>query len=216
MRLNNLKTLGTAIQMYAGDNEDLVPYATPRDDNGWPKVPHWTFLLMGPNENWVRLKPDQGPWDNHSMHYPNGTYINKATLLCSAMPGKHPLTVGADWWEQNPSYGINAALFPESPLTYKISRYKSPSIKRMMADVVIFDRTTYNEEKGQWRWKYTSSFLSEDADTGGNTGFLAARHNLTTNMNHIDGHVSGYKATSKFYPLTAADKTKLEYWHYAH
>ena len=86
----------------------------------------------------------------------------------------------------------------------------------MMADTVKFNRTTYYEETGLWRWKYTASFLMENADTGGYTGFLAPRHNLITNMNHIDGHVSGYKAASKFYPLTANDKTKLEYWCYDH
>ena len=84
----------------------------------------------------------------------------------------------------------------------------------MMADTVTFNKTTYSEDTGHWRWSYNNSFLMEDADTAGNIGFLAPRHNLIINMNHVDGHVSGYKAASKLYPLTANDKTKLEYWSY--
>ena len=135
--VNNLKALGTAIQSYANDCDDMIPYATPREGNGWPQDPLWTFLLLGPNENWVRLKPEQGPWDNYVHHFPKGQYIDKATLLCPSMPGDHPLTTAAGWWAWNPSYGINSSLFPAPPLAYKITRYKSPALKLMMADVVI-------------------------------------------------------------------------------
>lgn len=214
--VNNLKALGTAIQSYANDCDDMVPYATPREGNGWPQDPLWTFLLLGPNENWVRLKPEQGPWDNHAHHFPKGQYIDKATLLCPSMPGDHPLTTAAGWWAWNPSYGINSSLFPAPPLAYKITRYKSPALKLMMADVVKYDKTTYYEDTGLWRWNYTASLLAENADSGGQTGFLAPRHNLVTNMNHVDGHVSGHKASSKLYPMTASDKTKLEWFCYDH
>ena len=205
--VNNLKALSTAMQNYASDNGDMIPYFMQGSVNIL-----WPYFLLGPNP---KYRSGKDPYTDSWTHPPKGMYIDRASYLCPSMPGDHPLTGNANWWEYTPSYGLNGALFPSGTYrAYKITRYKSPSIKRMMADTVKFNKTTYSEDTGRWCWSYNNSFLMEDADTAGNTGFLAPRHNLITNMNHVDGHVSGYKAASKLYPLTANDKTKLEYWCY--
>ena len=203
--INNLKALGTAIQTYAGDSDDMVPYGTP-NASGNIVSPLWSVLLMGPNP---QRSGKYESW-NHSI---NGKYISKYNLLCPSVPGVHVIKNAAgvaenNWWEYNPCYGINMRLFPESAGAYKITRYKSPSIKRLMADTIKFDGTTFTEETGVWRWN-CSVYSPETAST---IGYLSPRHTMSTNMNHVDGHVASYKAISKLYPLP--DYNKLEYFLY--
>ena len=198
--VNNLKTLGTAVQMYAGDNEDMIPCYIP----GTTKI-LWNYLLLGPNPNY---RSSYTPFTDSWTHTPNGMYIGRAQFLCPSMPGKHALTGNANWWEYNPSYGINVGLFPGESGSYKITRYKSPSLKRMMVDTVKFDGTTFSEDTGVWRW----SRNTYSPETAGALGYLSSRHNMSANMNHVDGHVDSYKTPNALYPIT--DRDKLEYFMY--
>jgi prepilin-type N-terminal cleavage/methylation domain-containing protein/prepilin-type processing-associated H-X9-DG protein len=193
---NNLKALGSGILFYANDFDDIVPFASRNPSTGYPEDPLWTFLLMGPNPS-NPAKPYKSPWG----HSAQGKYVDKITFLCPAMPGDHPINGdSATWWAWSPSYGMNERLFPEGSTGYgyKITRYKSPSQKRMIIDTYKFDGTTFTENSGVWRWvNYKST--PEKASTG--YGYPAARHNLSVNMNHIDGHVASYKATNQLYPI---------------
>lgn len=194
--MNNLKNLGLAIQLYAADNDDMIPCYIP----GEIKI-LWNYLLLGPNPNY---RSGKTPYTDSWTHTPNGQYIGRAQFLCPSMPGKHPLTGNANWWEYNPSYGINVNLFPNESGAYKITRYKSASLKRMMADTVKFDGTTFSEDAGVWRWSYKVYSPS----TANGLGFLSTRHSMNININHVDGHVESYKAPNIFYPI--ADRDRLE------
>lgn len=198
--VNNLKALSTAMQNYAGDNNDMIPFYIP----GSTKI-LWNYLLLGPNP---KYRDGKTPYTDSWTHPPKGMYIDRVSFLCPSMSGNHPLTGNANWWEYNPSYGINTGLFPDDGGAYKITRYKSPSLKRMIVDTVKFDGTTFSDNEGVWRW--SRNVYSPETTNG--LGYLSPRHNMTVNMNHVDGHVSGYRSPSKLYPFT--DRDKLQYYLY--
>ena len=184
---NNLKTLGTSVQLYSSANDDTM---LPPHQGSPSSGPRWTLLLMGPNPK------TNNTYDAWQMT--NGQYFGIKTYLCPTLEGSHLLDGSNAWWHWNPSYGINQFLYPgqanDERIIFKITKYKTPSIKYMMGDVwESTSATAYDITKGQWRWRWGS------APSNG-FGVIAGRHNYAANINFIDGHVAAVKIVNQINP----------------
>ena len=169
---NNLKTLGTSVHLYSSANNDIMlpPHRGNIDS------PLWTLILMGQRPSgWV-------------VSITQGQYFGIKTYLCPTMEGSYLLDGTSEWWHWNSHYGLNEKLYrSDTDVYFKITKYKNPSMKYMMGDVgQILSSGGYSKTTGMWRWQ-----CSEDNDP--NFGMIAGRHELTANMNFIDGHVAGQK-----------------------
>ena len=98
---NNLKTLGTSVQLYSSANDDTM---LPPHQGSPSSGPRWTLLLMGPNPK------TNNTYDAWQMT--NGQYFGIKTYLCPTLEGSHLLDGSNAWWHWNPSYGINQFLYP--------------------------------------------------------------------------------------------------------
>ena len=193
---NNLKTLGTAVHLYSSAHNDTM---LPPNHGYSNEGVRWTYLLLGPNPRYP--SEINNMWIVQGMT--QGQYFGIKTYLCPQLKGSHPLdgiTTGYDWWHWNPSYGLNAMLYPSDEIYVKITKYKSPSMKFMMGDVwKCLDSTSFDETKGAWRWR-SASGLAETF------GMISGRHNLTANVNFIDGHVGAEKILDICNPYTVGSK----------
>ena len=178
---NNLKTLATSVQLYSSENNDynVPPYH--KSSSG----PRWTFLLLGPTPRYPSATSDM--WSTSRMV--KGTHFGIKTYLCPSIEGKHPVNGSNDWWHYRPTYGLNEALYPldNGDVYFKVTRYKSPSIKFFMGDVWQgLSTSSYDNKEGYFRWR---------AEVGlrNNFGIIAGRHNRYANMNFVDGHVGTEK-----------------------
>ena len=210
---NNLKTLGTSVHLYSTANNDIM---LPPHLGDPTKNPKWSFILIGPNPIYT-AKGESG-WNSWKMV--QGEYFSIKTYLCPSLEGNHPLdgtSDGASWWVSGPSYGLNEQLYPGDTgdaIYFKITKYKSPTIKFMMGDVwSCLSTTTYDNTKGYWRWN-ASNGVKKDY------GIIAARHNLTANMNFIDGHVAAERIVNPENPFeigpfqwTSVNFKRLHYNH---
>ena len=180
---NNLKTLATSVHLYSSAHNDtmLPPH------RGNVASPLWPFILMGPNPKYVTAENEGWvPW-----MMTKGQYFGVKTFLCPTMEGNYPLdgiSDGSTWWHWNPHYGLNRKLYrSDSDVYFKITKYKNPSMKYMMGDVgQSLSSGGYSKNTGFWRWECTTL-------NNPNFGTIAGRHELTANMNFIDGHVAGQK-----------------------
>ena len=170
---NNLKTLGTSVHLYSSAyNDTMLP-----PHRGNVGRPLWTLILLGQKSS---------GWDPWLMK--KGQYFGIKTYLCPTMEGSYLLDGTSEWWHWTPHYGLNYQLYrSDTDVYFKITKYKNPSMKYMMGDTWKCTSTTaYDKTSGMWRWQ-----CSEDNDP--NFGMIAGRHELTANMNFIDGHVAGQK-----------------------
>lgn len=138
---SNMRQIGSAVALYAADNNDLlVPWYYVDDLSGtsW----RWTVLLWG-----------KTPTKANSMYY-KGTYLNVALFICPtqsmikpeetsrnvASPGiNEPGQSGWGWWNSYSHYGVNIDLYPtasttELPRSYRLGYYRSPSLKLWLTD----------------------------------------------------------------------------------
>ena len=197
---NNLKTLGTSVHLYSSAYDDtmLPPH------RGNVNRPLWPLLLTG-----------QGPsgWDTSKIT--QGQYFGIKTYLCPTMEGSYALDGSGSWWHWYPHYGLNVFLYrSDTDVYFKITKYKNPSMKYMMGDVgQILSSGGYSKTVGMWRWKCV---VNNDS----NFGMIAGRHELTANMNFIDGHVAGQKIVNPDIPYamgplqwTSVNYTRLS-WEY--
>ena len=206
---NNLKTLATSVHLYSSAHNDtmLPPH------RGNVATPLWTFILMGPNPKYVTAENEGWvPW-----MMTKGQYFGVKTFLCPTMEGNYPLdgkSDGYEWWHWYPSYGLNTLLYrSDSDVYFKIIKYKNPSMKYMMGDVWKCQSSgSCDKTKGFWRWMATASLNTD------NYGMIAGRHNLTVNMNFIDGHVAAQQIVNPENPYemgpfkwTSENYTRLSY-----
>ena len=190
---NNLKTLGTAIQLYTSENSDIMPPVY----TGTVAGPRWTQYLMGQSARAVSLNN----WDTYLQV--RGKYFSIKTFLCPKMGGTHLLDGTTNWWTGSPSYGMNELLYhitySDSPFTVypmKITQYKTPSTKYTLCDVWSVASGTPNKDAGYLRWVPNNI-------TGG-YGIPAAAHNQAANMNFLDGHVEAFKIRNPDDPYTGS------------
>jgi len=193
---NNLKTLGTSVHLYSSAYDDIM---LPPHQGDPTKEPKWTFILLGPNPIYT-AKGEPG-WNSYKMV--KGEYFSIKTYLCPKLEGIHPLdgtSDGQNWWCSGPAYGLNEKLYPGdtgSEICFKITKYKSPSMKYMMGDVwKSLSTTTFDNKKGYWRWNPSVGVKS-------NYGTIAGRHIHCANMNFIDGHVNAIRIANQITPFAS-------------
>ena len=171
--LNNCKTIGLAMSMYAGENDDFLPpyYSSAKSATATPPRP--LTLLLGPNKN----TPDD-PYRYLGPSWNKGIYIERASLTCPSMPKEtnYDMTLV--------HYGVNSKTFsPDSG--YRLSKVKSPSIKLALADT---RRNGVQERIGFARF----SPVADDKDNSG-YGRIDGRHLNAANVMHLDGSASNHR-----------------------
>ena len=186
---NNLKQLGLGFGMYCNDSENYLPPTFGAET--WAR-PYWTDCLMGTTAN-------VGNADKA-----RGGYIKRQQLRCPTMTGSYPMTGTGSWWNTNPHYGINSDMIYQSGNfdLYKSGRLdscRSPSKKIFLADVVSNSPRAesghntpdgYKPDTGHWRFSVTQMYKE---------GRVAGRHTFSTNVLHLDWHVSTIKLRTVYY-----------------
>lgn len=186
---NNLKQVGLGFGMYCNDSENYLPPPFGAEPNARP---YWTDCLMG-------TTADVGKADQAK-----GGYIKRPSLRCPSMTGNYPMTGTDRWWNTNPHYGINMDMLYQSGNFnfYKSGRLdscRSPSRKIFLADVVSNLPSSdaghntpdgYKADTGHWRFTVTQMYKE---------GRVAGRYALSTNVLHLDWHVSTIKLKTDYY-----------------
>lgn len=182
--VNTLKQLGLGFAQYMTDNGDFLP---PILGGTTSPQPLWTDCLIG---------LVQAPKETSKAR--NG-YVTVAQFRCAAMNGIYemdPSRSGHDWWHFNPHYGMNYRLVYGSTAagsdykTGKLTSCRRPARKIYLADTIANSGSgmeAFDQSKGFWRF-YVSK-MYENADWGRVSG----RHVKSTNVLHLDWHVSAYR-----------------------
>lgn len=179
---NNLKELGLSMQLYLADFQDYLPPVSNGTSSG--SAPYWTQLLMGRELSVVGLT--------------SGRYAHNRLFRCPEMKGSYDLTASSastgGWWTMRPHYGVNSLLYTGNSgwqSSTKSGRIRNPSIKFLLADVWQRNSTGLSsKESGYFRWQNNVDV------TNGGYGNLAARHNSSVMILHLDGHVAPYRVAN--------------------
>ncbi len=127
--LNNLKEQTTALNMYATDHDDIIPW--PNWDNGESARPGWLYTAdlsaVGPGE----FKVETG------LFWP---ILHNPSLYLCPMDNPTALVDGVARPQQISSYAMNGAVagFPSYPVDFTITPVK---LQRMQADDCAFWET---------------------------------------------------------------------------
>lgn len=179
---NNLKELGLGMQLYLGDYQDYLPPVSNGETSG--SAPYWPRLLMGRTSSIVGLA--------------SGLYAHNRLFYCPEMKGSYDLNATTEstggWWTMRPHYGVNSLLYTGNSgwqSSTKSGRIRNPSIKFLLADVWQRNSTGLSDkEYGYFRWQNNVDI------TNGGYGNLAARHNSSVMILHLDGHVAPYRVAN--------------------
>ena len=179
---NNLKELGLGMQLYLGDYQDYLPPVSNGETSG--SAPYWPRLLMGRMSSIVGLA--------------SGLYAHNRLFYCPEMKGSYDLNATTEstggWWTMRPHYGVNSLLYTGNSgwqSSTKSGRIRNPSIKFLLADVWQRNSTGLSDkEYGYFRWQNNVDI------TNGGYGNLAARHNSSVMILHLDGHVARYRVAN--------------------
>jgi len=195
--LNNTKEIGTAVIMYAGDNNDKFPLT--------PGV-SWE---VGPYSN-VRGKPCGGEWFRSDKKTPNtpapmlvSQLGNNNTWVCPKR--KRGMTYKSEGGDFDPSitgflsYGFNqVGIFgvPISPGSYIQKEFKTSSSSRPSEMVMISDSSGSNDPAncsggdltGDAAW--LDIVWASDSSKYPRLQWAYAKHNKAVNIIYVDGHSS--------------------------
>ncbi len=205
--VGNLKQLGLGVIQYTTDQADQLPPV--QSTTGTAGVrPYWMQMLMGPNPNVEEAKKYES-----GLHMKTGLYAHTGLFRCPSMKGVYDMTgtvtgsgtSTASWWLAYPHYSVNEWLYSASHgKSYKIGRFKSPSLKIFLADIWKQDAAgIVDEENGYFRWK-----VDRFANAG--YGLPAKRHQNSANTLKLDGHVAACRLSDTVNPYTLSPLTTEE------
>lgn len=213
---SNIRQIGSAVALYAGDNNDLlVPWYYKDDASGtaW----RWTVLLWG-----------QTPTKENSRYY-KGTYLSVALFNCPtqstikreetdrnvASPNvSDPGQSGWGWWNYHPHYGVNVDLYPSAssttalPRSYRLGYYRSPSRKLWLTDAnYSYGGGLYETRLGYYRWMSDSSGAPTSSS---GWGIPSGRHSSCTNSLYLDGHTGKIRIFNQSAPYLSPGLRRSE------
>lgn len=212
---SNMRQIGSAVALYAADNNDLlVPWYYKDDVSGtaW----RWTVLLWG-----------KDPLKANCMYY-RGTYLDVALFACPtqsiikpeetsrnvASPGvDDPGQSGWGWWNYYSHYGVNIDLYPtasttELPRSYRLGYYRSPSLKLWLTDAnYSYGGGLYEPRLGYYRWM---SDTSGAPTSSSGCGIPSGRHSCSINTLHLDGHTGKIRILNQSAPYLSPGLRRYE------
>lgn len=184
--LNNLKTIGLASNMYAGDSDDYLP-ANRGKSQGETSSYYYFNHLIGPNPAF----PDD-PWNGRNIV--NGHYLNVPVLACPSQQalGFNAVDGSSNFWTQYTHYGINTHFFTSEAGVYrKLTSIRFPSAKLMICDTWAITGTMLNVTRGRYRFYFDDTALA-------GYGWVAGRHAGRAGFVHPDGSVTTYQITQPY------------------
>lgn len=172
---NNLKQIGQAMLLYAGDYSDNLP---PGRDFGNP-TRYWHRAVKGEGYIEPYLKTVSNSPDK-VIYYGLINAVGRGQMTC---PTAH--RVGASLF----TYGYNRIISTTSAsakISRKISRYKKPSESSLVMDV------------GSWNAPYADTSAQTKVHTSSGDYQVSYRHNSAQNANVVfaEGHVESRKFRS--------------------
>lgn len=180
--VSNLKQIGTALNMYTGDNDGrFVPYKDVNAGHGASDVPYWFGSANG-----------DGTYDlTNNVWF--GSYIGNCAniFLCPAMQDTNKEALA------NTGYGYNACwLGGYTEITSGSGVYYSPKISQVKnaSNTLAFnDCAAYYMSSSRYSAIMFPNIRPDDAGSTGADSFHF-RHNNISNAAWVDGHVSGEHA----------------------
>ena len=187
--VNNLKQLGIGFAQYVSDNNDNLP---PEFGGAGYQAPLWTDCLVGTATNPGKTKLARGYVTPKQMHCPSMRYQQR----------KKDNVTGDDWWQYFPHYAVNSLMLENSIpggssvfKSGKLSSNRSPARKIFLVDVASNTGSTvdtYNPDVGAWRFNPSNMYMNA------NYGRAVGRHLKSTNVLHLDWHVSNFRIGTEF------------------
>ncbi len=193
---SNLKQIGTAFLMYAGDYQDqFLAHWSGTNSNG--KI-RWYETGRNHSSPLVDYMPNLKR-DNYAPIGGIQTYggqRHRSPMICPSVPNSNKFDTGE--WTQLFTYGYshyvggNGNAENEDPMARKLSKYKKPSRTMLVTDIE-------NE--------YPAAFYHSTIDKGS----ITPRHNGSANALFSDGHVSAIRRSSKA-PFIYSDSSYSTPW----
>jgi prepilin-type N-terminal cleavage/methylation domain-containing protein len=182
--INNLKQIGTAVQMYANDNRDYLPAANwaSQDESGYPG---WLYTLDTDAKGPAQFQIEDG------LIWP--TLKNQKLYMCPMDVTNTPLF--QQRYQQLSSYAINGAI-----IGYYLTNYPAEKLGNMRPDDVAFWETDETEPE----------FFNDGANVPSEG--VSARHNNGAVKSTFGGSV-GYIRLGAWY-VQVYDTTKNNLWCY--
>ena len=193
---SNLKQIGTAFLMYAGDYQDQF-------------LAHWSGMAGTSKIRWYQTGAgyssplvDYMPNLKRDGYAPIGGIMthggqqHRSPMICPSVPNNNKVTSGA--WTQLFTYGYNHYVggngnaMNEDPMARKLSKYKKPSRTMLMTDIEN---------------AYPAAFYHSTIHVGS----IKPRHNGSANALFADGHVKAIRRGSKA-PFMYGDSSNSTPW----
>jgi prepilin-type N-terminal cleavage/methylation domain-containing protein/prepilin-type processing-associated H-X9-DG protein len=186
--LSNLRQIGLAIQMYTNGNKGIYPeIQSPQMVNGVAQYP-------------ASDDPSNHYWWSHiarelARKQPGGwaSVGGLKTLQCPVQTEKLSARLG-DWWQNEPSYGMNAIMGANGAnpncytLRIKTSQVKEPS-KKVLCSEASFNATTALTNLTPW----ASAGMSQAACDGyPQINYTKGVHAGSSNILYCDGHADSW------------------------
>ncbi len=181
---SNLKQVGMANSMYAGDYEDFIPTNTNNMNTNMVYLNGWTFTAGG-------------GWMSPLRRLVHNGYIQGFTITGNASYKQHPATSCPEFWPQiSKNYWSDSNIAYKWGGTYAFNHHldkslgvssSSPCMKKIVTIKNPSKRFTYADGHSQGRITATLSTSGKPSVWWG--------HSNKANFAFLDGHVSSFNLT---------------------
>jgi prepilin-type processing-associated H-X9-DG protein/prepilin-type N-terminal cleavage/methylation domain-containing protein len=194
---SNLKQIGTAFLMYAGDYDDqFLAHWSGSNSSGKIRWYETGKDITSPLVTYMpNLKRDNyAPIGGIQTH---GGQSHRSPMICPSVPNNNKATTGE--WTQLFTYGYShyvgsdGGSMNKEPMARKLAKFKKPSRTMLMTDI-------------------ENSFPAVFYGSGLGVGAINPRHNGSANALFSDGHVKAIRRSSKA-PFIYGDSSYSTPWY---